>query len=132
MIMEKSTWILTLATQISLCFALFVALNIGRPQKPIYGSNRSERKPVDMYFLSVRGGSRPIKEQTHLLKLVSNLFSSLVLRKKVGIPLFIFLIVILWFNCLWKCLGGLSASWYVILHEMKSFRCFFWWVVSLL
>jgi hypothetical protein len=70
--MEKKSWVCTLITQLSLCFGLFLVLNIGRPQprKPIYLKQSSERTPLDIYFISVRGGFRPLEEQTLLLKQV--------------------------------------------------------------
>ncbi|KAF8393063.1 hypothetical protein HHK36_021304 [Tetracentron sinense] len=63
--MEKPSWICTLLTQASLCLALFIAFNLGRPQKSIYYNSRGRH--LDIYFLSVRGGSRPLKQQIHLL-----------------------------------------------------------------
>lgn len=66
--MQRKSWVCTLTTQISLCFALFVALQIGRPQKPILYHNTTETSHHDIYFISVRGGSRPPKQQTDLLK----------------------------------------------------------------
>ncbi|GMP35672.1 hypothetical protein CsSME_00008032 [Camellia sinensis var. sinensis] len=66
--MERKSWVCTLITQISLCFALFVALQIGRPQKPIIYHNTTETSHHEIYFISVRGGSRPPKQQTDLLK----------------------------------------------------------------
>ncbi|XP_057495355.1 uncharacterized protein LOC130780380 isoform X2 [Actinidia eriantha] len=64
--MEKKSWVCTLITQLSLCFALFVVLNIGHPQKPT-NQKRSERRPIDFYFITIRGGFRPLQEQTHFL-----------------------------------------------------------------
>ncbi|XP_058206967.1 uncharacterized protein LOC131320316 [Rhododendron vialii] len=70
--MEKKSWVVTLITQLSLCFGLFLVLNIGRPQsqKPIYQKKSSDRPPLDIHFVSVRGGFRPLEEQTLLLKQV--------------------------------------------------------------
>ncbi|KAB1225991.1 hypothetical protein CJ030_MR1G018410 [Morella rubra] len=65
--MEKPSWFCTIFTQLFLCFALFLALNLGQRQEPIYGS-RSENRGLDLYFISVRGGFRTLKQQTHLLK----------------------------------------------------------------
>lgn len=62
--MEKSSCLCTIFTQVSLCFALYLALNLGQP---IY-RNRRESRALDLYFISVRGGFRPLKQQTHLLK----------------------------------------------------------------
>ncbi|OMO90892.1 hypothetical protein COLO4_18774 [Corchorus olitorius] len=68
--MKRSTsWRCTLATQLSLCFALYVVLNLSQPQKFVYNDNS---RPLDLYFISVRGGFRALKEQTHLLKLMEN------------------------------------------------------------
>ncbi|KAK2992943.1 hypothetical protein RJ640_009452 [Escallonia rubra] len=67
--MEKPSWVCTFATQLSLCCALYLVINMGQPQKPEY-HNRSEREPMDIYFISVVGGLRPLQEQTHLLKLM--------------------------------------------------------------
>ncbi|XAR50746.1 Acid phosphatase [Bertholletia excelsa] len=61
--MGKRSWVCTLITQISLCFALFIALNIGRPQRNPLFEARS-----NLYFVSVRGGFRPFKQQTQLLR----------------------------------------------------------------
>ncbi|TXG60779.1 hypothetical protein EZV62_012142 [Acer yangbiense] len=60
---RKPTWVCTLVTQLCLCLALYGALNLGQPQKSIY------QKSDDFYFISVGGGFRPFKQQTHLLKL---------------------------------------------------------------
>lgn len=67
MVMEKQSWVCTLLTQLSLCFGVYLALNMGQLQKPTY-LNRRENKSIDMYFISVTGGFRPLKQQTHLLK----------------------------------------------------------------
>lgn len=67
----SSTWKVTIITQICLCVALFVALNIGHPMKHFYRSNMMiRRNPNDFYFISVGGGFRPFNEQIHLLKLM--------------------------------------------------------------
>ncbi|XWS70378.1 hypothetical protein CRYUN_Cryun03dG0043100 [Craigia yunnanensis] len=79
--MERSTsWLCTLAIQLSLCFALYIALNLGKPQKLVYNG-----RPLDLYFISVRGGMRPIKEQTHLLKLMENVAKAYDVRFVVNI-----------------------------------------------
>ncbi|KAG7942597.1 hypothetical protein I3843_16G111800 [Carya illinoinensis] len=67
--MEKPSWFRTIFVQVSLCFVLYLALNLGQPQKPIQ-RNRSGNRALDLYFISVRGGFRPLKQQTHLLKLM--------------------------------------------------------------
>jgi hypothetical protein len=64
--MEKPSWFCTVFTQVLLCFAVYLALNLGQPQKAIYQNGAH-----DLYFISVRGGFRPLKQQTHLLRLVN-------------------------------------------------------------
>ncbi|XVE97490.1 hypothetical protein REPUB_Repub03eG0024200 [Reevesia pubescens] len=81
--MKKSTsWLCTLATQLSLCFGLYIVLNLGQPQKLVYNDNST---PLDLYFISVRGGFRPLKEQTHLLKLMENVAKAYDVRFVVNI-----------------------------------------------
>ncbi|KAJ6759158.1 CALCINEURIN-LIKE METALLO-PHOSPHOESTERASE SUPERFAMILY PROTEIN [Salix koriyanagi] len=83
--MEKKgrSWACTFVLQVSLSIAFYLALNLGQPQKSIYldrnGASSSTR-PLDVYFLSVRGGYRPLKQQNLLLKKmekVANFFSKL-------------------------------------------------------
>lgn len=71
---KRPSWVCTLITQLSLCLALYVALNLGQPQKSIYqriNGISSNRKGLDFYFISVTGGFRPLEQQTLLLKQVS-------------------------------------------------------------
>ncbi|KAH9654479.1 calcineurin-like metallo-phosphoesterase superfamily protein [Citrus sinensis] len=68
---KRPSWVCTLITQLSLCLALYVALNLGQPQKSIYQRTNgisSNRKGLDFYFISVTGGFRPLEQQTLLLK----------------------------------------------------------------
>ncbi|PIA45746.1 hypothetical protein AQUCO_01600176v1 [Aquilegia coerulea] len=62
----------TLVIQLSLCFALFIAFYIGGESERSNLNNKNTMRtigsPLDLYFLSVRGGFRPLKLQTHLLK----------------------------------------------------------------
>lgn len=68
--MEKRlSWVPTVVAQLSLCFALYLAFQLGQSQKSLY-RRASESRPLDLYFISVRGGFRPPKQQTHLLKLM--------------------------------------------------------------
>ncbi|KAM3012757.1 hypothetical protein FF2_025705 [Malus domestica] len=64
---KKPTWVLTLVTQVSLCFCLYLAFQLGQPRSSVR-HGRSERRPLDLYFISVGGGFRPPTRQTHLLK----------------------------------------------------------------
>ncbi|KAL0451641.1 UNVERIFIED_CONTAM: hypothetical protein Slati_1142200 [Sesamum latifolium] len=66
--MKEKSWACTLITQLSLCIAAYVALNIGQPQKVTHGSISSVAGPTDMYFISVAGGFRPLEEQSLLLQ----------------------------------------------------------------
>uniref|UniRef100_A0A2P2KIE7 Uncharacterized protein MANES_14G112000 n=1 Tax=Rhizophora mucronata TaxID=61149 RepID=A0A2P2KIE7_RHIMU len=67
--MEKGrSWIATLVAQVFLCGALYVALNLGQPQKSNHQNRSGSGRPHDVYFISVRGGFRPLERQTHLLK----------------------------------------------------------------
>ncbi|KAM7263201.1 hypothetical protein ACFE04_000884 [Oxalis oulophora] len=69
--MMKPSWICTVVTQLSLCFALFLVLNLGEPQKHIINNkrvNNNNTSDDDFYFISVTGGYRPLHQQTLLLK----------------------------------------------------------------
>ena len=50
-----------------------------------------------MYFISVRGGFRPVNQQTHLLKQVGCIFLSLSVKKMYD-NLGFYIIVVVWFN----------------------------------
>ncbi|XP_057429356.1 NADP-dependent glyceraldehyde-3-phosphate dehydrogenase-like isoform X3 [Lotus japonicus] len=65
--MEKTSWACTVIIQVCLCFAFYIALNLGQPQK-LVKTNASGHEPFDLYFISVRGGFRPHFQQFHLLK----------------------------------------------------------------
>ncbi|XP_050214780.1 uncharacterized protein LOC126665891 [Mercurialis annua] len=68
---KKRSWICTLGVQVCLCVALYVAINLGHPYVYVKGgANTSRSRPLDVYFISVGGGYRDIKQQTHLLKLM--------------------------------------------------------------
>lgn len=65
--MGKPSWVCTVITQLSLCLAALIAFNLGRPwEKSISNCSRF----LDIYFISVRGGFRPLNQQTRLLKQV--------------------------------------------------------------
>ncbi|GAB4832714.1 hypothetical protein Ancab_006732 [Ancistrocladus abbreviatus] len=68
--MGKPSWILTVVTQISLCFALYLALNLGQPQEAIQNNRRRSgvSRILEIYFMSVVGGFRALKQQTLLLE----------------------------------------------------------------
>ncbi|CAA0825361.1 Calcineurin-like metallo-phosphoesterase superfamily protein [Striga hermonthica] len=66
--MKEKSWVCTLVTQISLCIAAYIALSIGQPQKLSNGEVSSKGRLIDVYFISVDGGFRPLEEQTLLLQ----------------------------------------------------------------
>ncbi|KAK3435655.1 hypothetical protein EUGRSUZ_C00366 [Eucalyptus grandis] len=71
--MGKRSWVCTVFTQVCLCIALYVALNLGQPQEHrVYRKSviRSSGRFLDSYFVTVRGGFRALNEQTRLLKLI--------------------------------------------------------------
>ncbi|GJW18172.1 calcineurin-like metallo-phosphoesterase superfamily protein [Tanacetum coccineum] len=65
--MEKKSWVCTIMIQLVLCIGLYYAINVGQPQTPSYrvGINSQVN---EVYFISVVGGFRPLRKQTHLLK----------------------------------------------------------------
>ncbi|XP_011017992.1 PREDICTED: uncharacterized protein LOC105121156 isoform X2 [Populus euphratica] len=68
---KRRSWACTFVLQVSLLIAFYLALNLGQPQKSIFQNRNgtsSSRRPHDVYFLSVRGGYRPLKRQNLLLK----------------------------------------------------------------
>ncbi|XP_048133341.1 uncharacterized protein LOC115752603 isoform X2 [Rhodamnia argentea] len=71
--MGKKSWLCTVFTQVCLCIALYVALNLGRSQEHRdYTKSviRSSGGFLDSYFVTVRGGFRAPNEQTRLLRLL--------------------------------------------------------------
>ncbi|KAJ6958282.1 hypothetical protein NC653_040048 [Populus alba x Populus x berolinensis] len=68
---KRRSWACTFVLQVSLLIAFYLALNLGQPQMSIFQNRNgtsSSRRPLDVYFLSVRGGYRPLKQQNLLLK----------------------------------------------------------------
>ncbi|XP_027338778.1 uncharacterized protein LOC113852648 [Abrus precatorius] len=66
--MEKASWACTVITQLCLCFALYIALNLGQPQTLVNTNASDHGEPPHLYFISVKGGFRPLSQQFHLLK----------------------------------------------------------------
>lgn len=73
--MEKKSWVCTLIIQVALCFALYYAINLGQPQSPIY-RNGIQHQSNEIYFISVQGGFRPLKQQTDLLKQIEKVINT--------------------------------------------------------
>ncbi|KAH7546200.1 hypothetical protein FEM48_Zijuj01G0175400 [Ziziphus jujuba var. spinosa] len=86
--MDKPSWLPTLVAQLSLVFALFLALKLGQPQKKFLYNKTSESRPLDLYFISIRGGFRPFNQQTHLLKQVDMVAKAYKARFVVSISEF--------------------------------------------
>ncbi|PWA51289.1 calcineurin-like metallo-phosphoesterase superfamily protein [Artemisia annua] len=61
--MEKKSWVCTIMIQLVLCIGLYYAINVGQPYRAGIKGQSNES-----YFISVVGGFRPLKKQTHLLK----------------------------------------------------------------
>ncbi|CAN6448119.1 unnamed protein product [Victoria cruziana] len=68
--MGRSSWGLTIFTQLALCGLLCIAFLMGRPQEP------GREEPLDVYFMSISGGQRPLKHQINLLKQMEKLVKS--------------------------------------------------------
>ncbi|KAI3423727.1 uncharacterized protein J3R85_010721 [Psidium guajava] len=71
--MGTKSWACTVFTQVCVCIALYVALNLGRSQEHRDYTKRvirSSGRFLDSYFVTVRGGFRAPNEQTRLLRLV--------------------------------------------------------------
>ncbi|EEF38840.1 uncharacterized protein LOC8282509 [Ricinus communis] len=71
---KKRSWVCSLVLQVCLCVVVYLALNLGQPQNFVYFSRGgiTSTRNLDVYFLSVRGSYRDIKQQSHLLKLMEN------------------------------------------------------------
>ncbi|KAL0291002.1 UNVERIFIED_CONTAM: hypothetical protein Scaly_2542000 [Sesamum calycinum] len=83
--MKEKSWACTLITQLSLCIAAYIALNIGQPQKDTHGSISNVCGPTDMYFISVAGGFRPLKERDLLLQQMMKVAKTYKVRFVVSI-----------------------------------------------
>ncbi|KAL8206307.1 hypothetical protein R6Q57_009858 [Mikania cordata] len=82
--MEKKSWVCTVIIQLVLCFALYCAINMGEPQTPAY-RNRIRHRISEIYFISVRGGFRPVKQQTRLLNQIENMMYAYEVRFVINI-----------------------------------------------
>ncbi|XP_027174126.1 uncharacterized protein LOC113773701 [Coffea eugenioides] len=107
--MKEHSWLCTFITQISLCFCVYLAFNMG-------DRTESSSRPVETYFMSVAGGFRPEKEQTLLLKLMAKVAKVYKVQFVVSIselgendPLGL--------NATWYFLS-LKLPWYTILYHV--------------
>ncbi|KAF3786101.1 hypothetical protein EJ110_NYTH26235 [Nymphaea thermarum] len=80
--MGRPSWGLTIFTQLALCGLLCVAFFMGKPQNP------GREEPLDVYFMSVSGGHRPLKHQINLLKQMEKLVKSYNVKFVVSISEF--------------------------------------------
>ncbi|KAK7304794.1 hypothetical protein VNO77_42683 [Canavalia gladiata] len=67
--MKKTSWVCTVITQLCLCFALYIALHLGQPQTLVNtNATDPDHQLPHLYFITVKGGFRPLTQQFHLLK----------------------------------------------------------------
>jgi len=67
--MKQSSWGCTIFIQLSLCLIIYVSLHSGHPF--FFSSDDGDNAtPLDLHFISVAGGFRPLNHQTRLLRLV--------------------------------------------------------------
>ncbi|KAG8372594.1 hypothetical protein BUALT_Bualt12G0082700 [Buddleja alternifolia] len=78
--MKEKSWICTLIVQLSLCIAVYTALNTGHNLLIHEG-----RPPIDMHFLTVAGGFRPLQKQTLLLQQMATVAKTFKARFVVDI-----------------------------------------------
>lgn len=132
--MEKPSWLPTLAAQVSLFLALFIALQLGQPQKLLH-HDRSKNAPLDLYFISVRGGFRNFNQQSQLLKQVG--FSAIFLVYLSFFKYFIFFLsyanfiylfifwlvgLIIWLvSLIWFYLYGILVDSIIFLYNLRLF-----------
>ncbi|RDY02690.1 hypothetical protein CR513_13817, partial [Mucuna pruriens] len=105
--MEKTSWACTVITQVCLCCALYISLNLGHPQTSL-NINASS----DLYFISVKGGFRPLTQQFHLLKQLLGL---------ILILLSIFLLLSLMLMKMEKVASAYKASFVVSSSELGEY-----------
>ncbi|KMZ66571.1 hypothetical protein ZOSMA_294G00230 [Zostera marina] len=75
---KRPSWVSTVVVQVLLCVAFYVAITVWFPRARSRNTELFKRKngisdifvarSTDLYFLSVRGGSRPVHSQTQLLQ----------------------------------------------------------------
>ncbi|KAL7097209.1 hypothetical protein ACP275_10G129500 [Erythranthe tilingii] len=66
--MKEKSWLCTLITQLSLCAAAYIALNIGQPQNQNQKLTHGRRSSFHIYFITVNGGFTSLQQQTLLLQ----------------------------------------------------------------
>ncbi|CAG7886629.1 unnamed protein product [Brassica rapa] len=67
--MKKSSWGCTIFIQLSLCLIVYVSLHFGH--QSLSSSNDGDNAgALDLHFISVSGGFRPLHRQTRLLRLM--------------------------------------------------------------
>lgn len=67
--MKKSSWGCTIFIQLSLCLIVYVSLHFGH-QSLLSSNDGDNAGALDLHFISVSGGFRPLQRQTRLLRLV--------------------------------------------------------------
>uniref|UniRef100_A0A1J3K5M7 Uncharacterized protein n=1 Tax=Noccaea caerulescens TaxID=107243 RepID=A0A1J3K5M7_NOCCA len=67
--MRQSSWGCTIFIQLSLCLVVYVSLHLGHPF--FFSSDDGDNAgALDLHFISVAGGFRPLRRQTRLLRLM--------------------------------------------------------------
>ncbi|XP_010525815.1 PREDICTED: uncharacterized protein LOC104803568 [Tarenaya hassleriana] len=80
--MRQSPWACTIFIQLSLCVAIYVSLHLGRS---LLFSDADNGRHLDLHFITVSGGSRPLHQQNRLLKLMGSVARSYNARVVVSI-----------------------------------------------
>ncbi|KAG7540831.1 hypothetical protein ISN45_Aa07g009870 [Arabidopsis thaliana x Arabidopsis arenosa] len=68
--MKQSSWGCTIFIQLSLCLIVYVSLHLGHPFFFSSNDDGDNATPLDLHFISVAGGFRPLYHQTRLLRLM--------------------------------------------------------------
>lgn len=100
---KRPSWVSTVVVQVLLCVAFYVAITVWFPRARSRNTELFKRKngisdifvarSTDLYFLSVRGGSRPVHSQTQLLQQVCMYVCMFVCRMFL---LYLFCSFLLW------------------------------------
>ncbi|CAA7015195.1 unnamed protein product [Microthlaspi erraticum] len=70
MMMKQSSWGCTIFIQLSLCLVVYVSLHLGHPFLFTSHDGDDNAGALDLHFISVSGGFRPLQRQTRLLRLM--------------------------------------------------------------
>ncbi|KAF8110817.1 hypothetical protein N665_0078s0011 [Sinapis alba] len=68
--MKQSSWGCTIFIQLSLCLIVYVSLHLGHQSLSSSRKDGDNAGALDLHFISVSGGFRPLHRQTRLLRLM--------------------------------------------------------------